>query len=85
MKSGSNATMFRPSPSPSYQELEKLIASRLNGRVRAFQLVLETDGLVLHGYCISYHAKQVAQHLVMEMSTLPILANEIEVMTRNEP
>ena len=27
----------------------------------------------------TYHAKQVAQHTVMQMTDLPIVANEIEV------
>ena len=85
MKSASNATTFRPSTSIPSQELEELVACRLNGRIREFRLVLETDGLVLSGYCRSYHAKQVAQHFVMDMSTMPILANEIEVMTADAP
>jgi len=34
---------------------------------------------VLQGRTRTYHAKQLAQHAVMEITELPILANEIRV------
>jgi hypothetical protein len=39
------------------------------------------DGVVLHGIAGSYYVKQMAQHAVMEHLSLPIVANEIEVIT----
>lgn len=65
---------------PTASELEKLVSSRLNGRVRGFQLIVESQGLVLRGRCSTYYAKQLAQHTVMEVTSIAILANEIEVV-----
>ena len=53
--------------------------------VKAFRLIVESGGLVLRGRCLKYHAKQVAQHVDMERSKLPILANEIIVVRGGEP
>lgn len=36
-------------------------------------------GLVLHGHVRSYCGKQMAQEVVMEVSRISILSNEIEV------
>jgi hypothetical protein len=51
----------------------------LHGRVRHFRLAARGDGLVLTGHARTYHAKQLAQHAVMEATPLPIVANEIDV------
>jgi hypothetical protein len=37
------------------------------------------DGVILRGVAYSFYAKQLAQHSVMEITKLPVLANEIEV------
>jgi hypothetical protein len=47
--------------------------------VRGFRLLAPVDGLILQGKASTYHAKQLAQHAIMEAIGLPILANEIEV------
>jgi hypothetical protein len=61
--------------------LEDHVQSRLFGRVRDFQVQRpHAGGLVLRGRARTYHAKQLAQHYVMEMTDWPILANEIEVV-----
>jgi hypothetical protein len=60
-------------------ELEAHIQCRLGGRVRDFRVVIADKGLVLRGRAQTYHAKQLAQHAVLEATPLPILANEIEV------
>jgi hypothetical protein len=60
-------------------ELEHHIHSRLAGRVRAFQLDIRKEGLVLRGYAVTYYARQLAQHAVMKIIRVPIWANEIEV------
>ena len=67
------------SSDPSAPELETTVKYQLHGRVRAFQLIVQDGGLVLRGQVRSYHAKQLAQHTVMEATGLPIFANEIEV------
>jgi hypothetical protein len=64
---------------PEIERLEAEIRSRLGGRVRALRLVVRNDGFVLQGHSRTHHAKQVAQHAAVEGTTLPLLANEIEV------
>jgi hypothetical protein len=59
--------------------LETLLQSRLGSRVRHLRVVCRINGVILHGSARTYHAKQLAQHMVMEITDLPILANEIEV------
>ncbi len=60
-------------------QLETHIQTRLGSRVCQLRVVCQNEGVVLHGRARTYHAKQLAQHLVMEMINLPILANQIEV------
>ena len=62
-------------------KLEALIQRHLLGRVRVrrFRVLVQEQGLVLQGCVPTYYAKQLAQHAAMELSGLPILANEIEV------
>jgi len=60
-------------------EIEQHVQCRLAGRLRDFYLLVADEGVVLRGRACTYHAKQLAQHLVMDLSGLPILANEIEV------
>jgi hypothetical protein len=60
--------------------IEEEMRRRLTGRVRDFQLVLLEHGRVLRGHAQTYYSKQLAQHAVMETTTLPIRANEIEVL-----
>lgn len=59
--------------------VEGHVQCRLSGRVRDFRLLIRNEGLVLLGHAHTYYAKQLAQHTVMEITNLPILANEIEV------
>jgi hypothetical protein len=60
--------------------LGNLVRARLGRRVRDFRVVLRRGGLVLQGIAGSYHAKQLAQHLAMAVTELPLTANEIEVV-----
>jgi len=65
-----------------YESLDRIsehIQCRLTGRVRDFQLFVRDQGLVLRGHAHTYYAKQLAQQAVMETTSLPIQANEIEV------
>ena len=64
---------------PEMEQLETHVQSRLSGRVQHFRLVVRGCGLVLMGHARTYYAKQLAQHAVMEATTLPIVANEIDV------
>jgi hypothetical protein len=59
--------------------LESLVQRRLGGRVRNLRVVVRQDGIILQGRTHTYHAKQLAQHAAMELGTLPIISNDIEV------
>jgi hypothetical protein len=58
--------------------IEEHVRYRLSGLLREFQLVFCDKGLVLRGRVHSYYAKQMAHHAVMEASSFPIHANEME-------
>lgn len=68
-----------PARACGLDQLETHIQSELRGQVRDFRLVLCGEALVLKGHAHTYHAKQLAQHAVMKLTPLPIVANEIEV------
>ena len=59
--------------------LEMHLQVRLGSRVRNLRVVCRNDGVIIQGSAGTYYAKQLAQHAVMEITNLPVLANEIEV------
>jgi len=65
--------------------IEERIRRRLTGLVRDFQLVLLEHELVLRGQAPTHYAKQLAQHAVLEATSLPIRANEIVVLGTRKP
>jgi hypothetical protein len=60
-------------------ELEDHVECCLGGRIRDFRVLARDGGLILQGHAHTYHAKQLAQYVVMERTRLPIVANDIEV------
>jgi hypothetical protein len=64
---------------PRQENLETLMQRRLGNRVRELCVLVRPEGVILKGWAPTYHAKQLAQHAAMELSELPILANDIEV------
>jgi hypothetical protein len=60
-------------------ELQETVQDRLAGRVHNFRILARKQGLVLQGDALSFYAKQLAQHIVMEATSVPIVANEIAV------
>ena len=71
---------FEAIPADVLEHLESLVLGHLNRRIHDFRLLPRDEGLVLQGRCHTYYAKQLAQHCVMELTDLPILANDIEVV-----
>jgi len=71
--------MLRETLVPQEEHLEMLVQRRVGSRVRDLRVVVRPGGVVLRGRTSTYHAKQLAQHAAMELGSLPILANEIEV------
>ena len=61
------------------ERLEAQVLRRVGGRVRDLRVLVRHNGVILNGRCTTYHAKQIAQHTAMELTGLPILANDIEV------
>jgi hypothetical protein len=59
--------------------IEEQVRHRLIGLLRDFRLVPRDNGLVLLGHVHTYYAKQLAQHAVMEATSLPIHSNQMEV------
>jgi hypothetical protein len=72
-------TRIDPAARPVLEEIEASVQHCLSGRLCDFHLTFENGGLVLRGRTRTYYAKQLAQHLVLEASDLPIQANTIEV------
>jgi hypothetical protein len=68
-----------PGKEPLVEQLEVLLQRRLGNRIRNLSVLVLPQGIILRGRTNTYHAKQVAQHAVMELSSLPLLANDIEV------
>jgi len=67
----------RDPPSP----LDSLVCALLGRRVIGLRVEVRDGGLVLHGRAASYHAKQLAQHAAMAVTDLPLVANQIEVIS----
>jgi hypothetical protein len=67
-------------PSDSLDELVGRLQRQLDRRFRKVRVQARGTGLVLKGLVSTYYAKQIAQHLIMQMTSVPIIANEIEVL-----
>jgi hypothetical protein len=61
-------------------ELEARLQSCLSGRVSGLRLRFHGDGLILRGWTRTYYAKQLAQQTLMKATSIPIAANEIQVV-----
>lgn len=80
MQNQNMAPTVEPMPDQSPVNWERVVKSQLTGHVRGFQVIVESHGLVLRGTAQTFYAKQLAQHLVMKLSDVPIAANEIDVV-----
>jgi osmotically-inducible protein OsmY len=66
-------------PTVSTEQVEALLIQKLRGRVWNIRLLVEDGCVTLLGEARTYYAKQMAQHVVMEIVRLPIRANQIQV------
>jgi len=71
--------MIAETASRQDERLEALMQRRVGNRIRDLRVLVRPAGIILQGRATTYHAKQLAQHAAMELATLPILANDIEV------
>jgi hypothetical protein len=79
MKNVASAQAVEPFTAEELSQIEEHVDSQLSGRVHDFRLRVCHDGVVLCGRAPTYYAKQLAQHLVMRATELPIRANDIQV------
>jgi hypothetical protein len=71
--------LLEPTTPPS---LEAEVLSKLQGRLLDFSVDRVGGRLILRGRANSYHVKQLAQCAVLDLSDMPIAANQIEVFGR---
>jgi hypothetical protein len=75
-----NCSLSKNNP-PNGEQLAMLIRQQLAGRayVHNLHVIVLKEGVVLRGRSSTYYAKQLAQHTVLTIARLPLIANEIEV------
>ncbi|AGA26211.1 hypothetical protein Sinac_1847 [Singulisphaera acidiphila DSM 18658] len=62
------------------EQLEGYIEQRASGRIRDLHVVCSADSIVLQGRSRTYHAKQLAQQAVLDLTDgHQVLSNEIVV------
>jgi len=64
------------------EQIEGQIERRASGRIRDLHVVCSDDKIILTGRSRTYHAKQLAQQVVLDLTdgqTAPALANQIVV------
>jgi hypothetical protein len=61
------------------EELQQLLLRRLGGQGKNLSVVVRERSVVLQGIVRSYHLKQCAQHLVLQMFDGFVVVNAIEV------
>ena len=74
-------------PATQAEQLEQLVFRHLLGQchIRNLRVLIQDERVVLRGQTDTYYAKQLAQHAVLDVTDLPILANEIEVRYDADP
>ena len=60
--------------------LQEYVRCQLAGRLQDLRPLLRDNGVVLQGNAHSYHAKELAQHFVVEATHIPLMTNDIEVL-----
>jgi hypothetical protein len=62
------------------ERLEGYIERRASGRIRDLRVVCSDDAIILQGRSRTYHAKQLAQQAVLDLTGgYPLLTNQIVV------
>ena len=60
-------------------ELQNLVLGGLGRYLRSFSIDASDDGLVLRGFCDSFHVKQMVQETVSKNTSQRIVANDLVV------
>jgi hypothetical protein len=66
-------------PAETVALVEAQLRRRLGGRVSDLRVVARGQGLALQGRSRTHHARQLVLQAALELTHLPILANEIRV------
>ena len=62
------------------RRIEGYIERRASGRIRDLHVVCSDDSIILQGRSRTYHAKQLAQQAVLDLTDgFPLLTNQIVV------
>jgi len=68
------------SPQELAERIEGYIERRASGRIRDLHVVCSDDAIILQGRSRTYHAKQLAQQAVLDLTDgYPLLTNQIVV------
>jgi len=60
-------------------QIEEMLQFRLGHRIRDLRIWVEPHGIILSGYAASYYDKQMAQHMIRELTNLGVGDNRIVV------
>ncbi len=61
------------------KELEDIVLRCLGNHLQQFRIDSSDKGIVINGFCDSYHAKQMAQEIVLKNTIQKIAANKLVV------
>jgi hypothetical protein len=65
-----------PNANDSYAiELHFSVLELLGSRVQKLSIVVEDEGIILHGVCDSFHTKQMAQEIVTKNTSRRVVSN----------
>lgn len=67
-------------PNGKRESIESRVLAKLGGRLEEFFMDEVGGQLVLGGKAKSHHVKQLAQHEVMHLTSVPIIHNNIKVL-----
>ena len=78
------ATLRRPKSGHPGRDFEHRLAAHIDqlasGRIRDLDVVCSKDSIILKGWSKTYHAKQLAQQAVLDLTDgFPLLTNQIVV------
>lgn len=66
-------------------EIGRQVLSLLNGHLTAITIDVSDQGIVMRGTCDSFHAKQLAEETVVQISNLRVLSNELIINETDKP
>ena len=68
-----------PIDSNTALELQSLVLGLLENRLKLFKIDISQTGIELSGFCDSFHVKQMAQEIIRQHVSLPIVNNGLIV------